>query len=160
MPITTRPSSSTWKRRLEKGTRSSANQPSSVTSVATSQKVLKLELIHPPEAIPPPLASFEMAARLQVSAPLLDLWRSLGEERVFYWRLFAARKLGLPRDYVELEKALGQDAFSLDQRSGVVVTSPFAVRQRSLRRFGVLLSARSRGEVDEMDRLVRNRFEK
>jgi hypothetical protein len=105
-----------------------------------------------------PLA--DLNARLQVSAPLLDLWRSLGEDRVFYWRLFAARKLGLPRDYVELEEALGRDAFSLNDRCGVVVTSPFTAGETRLRRFGVLISARSREEVDEMDRLVRDRFER
>jgi hypothetical protein len=79
---------------------------------------------------------------------------------VFYWRLFAARKLKLPRDYFELEEALGRDAFSHDKRSGIVVTSPFAAGEKTLRRIGVLLSAPSREEVAEMDHMLRDRFER
>jgi len=105
-----------------------------------------------------PLA--DLNARLQVSAPMLRLWQAWGGDRVFYWRLFAARKLRLPTDYMELEKALGSDAFHPGERRGIVVTSPFQVAGRRLRRFGVLLSGTSRAEVEEMDRRLRGRFEK
>jgi hypothetical protein len=105
-----------------------------------------------------PLA--DLNARLQVSAPMLNLWRALGTDRVYYWRLFAARKLRLPRDYVELEQALGDNAYSAGERRGIVVTSPFAVGGRALRRFGVLLSGSDRAEVEEMDRELRGRFER
>jgi hypothetical protein len=105
-----------------------------------------------------PLA--DLNARLQVSAPMLRLWRAWGGDRVLYWRLFAARKLRLPTDYRELEKALGSDAFDAGERRGIVVTSPFQVAGRRLRRFGVLLSGTSRVEVEEMDRRLRGRFEK
>jgi len=105
-----------------------------------------------------PLA--DLNARLQVSAPLLRLWRSWGGDRVFYWRLFAARKLRLPSDYLELEKALGSDAFDAGERRGIVVTSPFEVAGRRCRRLGVLLAGTSRAEVEEMDRRLRGRFEK
>jgi hypothetical protein len=105
-----------------------------------------------------PLA--DLNARLQVSAPLLRLWRSWGGDRVFYWRLFAARKLRLPSDYLDLETALGSDAFDAGERRGVVVTSPFQVAGRKFRRIGVLLAGTSRAEVEEMDRRLRGRFEK
>jgi hypothetical protein len=105
-----------------------------------------------------PLA--DLNARLQVSAPLLRLWRAWGEDRVFYWRLFAARKLRLPTDYFDLENALGNDAFDSGGRRGIVVTSPFQVADRKSRRLGVLLSGTSRAEVEEMDRRLRGRFEK
>jgi hypothetical protein len=105
-----------------------------------------------------PLA--DLNARLQVSAPMLRLWRSWGAERVVYWRLFAARKLRLPSDYLELETVLGGDAFDAGTRRGILVTSPFDVAGKRLRRFGVLLVGDSRGEVDEMDRRLRERFEK
>jgi hypothetical protein len=105
-----------------------------------------------------PLA--DLNARLQVSAPMLRLWRSWGGDRVFYWRLFAARKLCLPSDYLELERALGKDAFTARERRGVVITSPFQVAGRKCRRFGVLISGASRAEVEAMDRWLRGRFEK
>jgi len=105
-----------------------------------------------------PLA--DLNARLQVSAPILRLWRSWGADRVVYWRLFASRKLRLPSDYLELEKALGGDAFDAGTRRGILVTSPFDVAGKRLRRFGVLLAAESRAEVEEMDLRLRERFEK
>jgi hypothetical protein len=105
-----------------------------------------------------PLA--DLNARLQVSAPILRLWRSWGADRVVYWRLFASRKLRLPSDYLELEKALGGDAFDAGTRRGILVTSPFDVAGKRLRRFGVLLAGESRAEVEEMDRRLRERFEK
>jgi hypothetical protein len=105
-----------------------------------------------------PLA--DLNARLQVSAPMLRLWRSWGGDRVFYWRLFAARKLRLPTDYLELETALGRDAFDAGERRGVVVTSPFDVAGRRPRRIGVLLVGTSRAEVEELDRRLREQFEK
>lgn len=105
-----------------------------------------------------PLA--DLNARLQVSAPMLRLWRSWGGDRVFYWRLFAARKLRLPSDYLELETALGSDAFDAGERRGVVVTSPFQVEGKRFRRVGVLLVGTGRAGVEEMDRRLRERFEK
>jgi hypothetical protein len=105
-----------------------------------------------------PLA--DLNARLQVSAPMLRLWRSWGADRVVYWRLFAARKLRLPPDFLELEMALGGDAFDAGSRRGILVTSPSQVAGRSLRRVGVLLAGDSRAEVEEMDRRLRERFEK
>ncbi len=105
-----------------------------------------------------PLA--DLNARLQVSAPILRQWRSWGSDGVVYWRLFASRKLRLPTDYIELEAALGGDAFDATSRRGILVTSPFDVAGKRLRRFGVLLAGDSRPEVDEMDRRLRERFEK
>ena len=105
-----------------------------------------------------PLA--DLNARLQVSAPILRLWRSWDADRVVYWRLFASRKLRLPSDYLELEAALGGDAFDAESRRGILVTSPFDVAGKRLRRFGVLLAADSRSEVEEMDWRLRERFEK
>ena len=105
-----------------------------------------------------PLA--DLNARLQVSAPILRLWRSWGADRVVYWRLFAARKLRLPFDYPELETALGGDDFDAGTRRGILVTSPFQVAGRRLRRLGVLLAGDSRAEVEAMDRRLRERFEK
>jgi hypothetical protein len=105
-----------------------------------------------------PLA--DLNARLQMSAPILRLWQSWGSDRVFYWRLFSARKLRLPTDYGELERALGEDAFDSESRQGVLVTSPFEVGGSRLRRIGVLLSATSRGAVDELDQKLRGRFER
>ena len=105
-----------------------------------------------------PLA--DLNARLQVSAPILSLWRSWGADRVVYWRLFAARKLHLPSDYPELEEALGGDAFDAGTRRGVLVTSPFGVDGKKFRRFGVLLAGDTRAEVEKMDRKLRERFEK
>jgi hypothetical protein len=105
-----------------------------------------------------PLA--DLNARLQVSAPILRLWRSWGSGGVIYWRLFASRKLRLPTDYLELEAALGGDAFDAASRRGILVTSPFDVAGKRLRRFGVLLAGDSRSEVEEMDRRLRERFEK
>jgi len=105
-----------------------------------------------------PLA--DLNARLQVSAPVIRLWRSWGNDRVVYWRLFAARKLRLPPDYLELETALGKDVFDAGSRRGILVTSPFQVSGKRLRRVGVLLAGDSRAEVDEMDRRLRERFEK
>jgi len=105
-----------------------------------------------------PLA--DLNARLQVSAPVIRLWRSWGNDRVVYWRLFAARKLRLPPDYLELETALGGDAFDAGSRRGILVTSPFQVAEKRLRRVGVLLAGDSRAEVEEMDRRLRERFEK
>jgi hypothetical protein len=102
----------------------------------------------------------DLNARLQVSVPLLRLWRAWAGDRVFYWRLFAARKLRLPSDYPELEKALGSDAFDAGERRGILVTSPFQVAGRRTRRLGVLLAGFSRAEVEEMDRRLRGRFEK
>jgi hypothetical protein len=105
-----------------------------------------------------PLA--DLNARLQMSAPFLRLWHAWGGDRVFYWRLFSARKLRLPPDYGELERALGGDAFDRQSRRGVLVTSPFEIGGSHLRRIGVLLSATSREAVDELDRRLRGRFEK
>ena len=105
-----------------------------------------------------PLA--DLNARLQVSAPMLRLWRSWGADRVVYWRLFAARKLRLPPDYLELETALGGDAFDARSRRGILVTSPFRVGGKRLRRMGVLLAGDSRADVEELDRRMRERFEK
>jgi len=105
-----------------------------------------------------PLA--DLNARLQVSAPVIRLWRSWGNDRVVYWRLFAARKLRLPPDYLELETALGGDVFDAGSRRGILVTSPFQVAGKRLRRVGVLLAGDSRAEVEEMDRRLRERFEK
>jgi hypothetical protein len=105
-----------------------------------------------------PLA--DLNARLQVSAPLLRLWRAWNGDRVFYWRLFAARKLRLPSDYREFEKALGGDAFDAAERRGIVVTSPFQVGDRRSRRLGVLISGSSRAEVEEMDWRLRGCFER
>jgi hypothetical protein len=102
----------------------------------------------------------DLNARLQVSAPILRLWRSWGADRVLYWRLFATRKLRLPSDYLELETALGGDAFNATNRRGILVTSPSEVAGRRLRRVGVLLAGDSRAEVDAMDRSLRERFEK
>ncbi|MBD3870821.1 MAG: hypothetical protein IFJ97_05615 [Acidobacteria bacterium] len=102
----------------------------------------------------------DLNARLQVSAPILRLWRSWGSAGVFYWRLFASRKLRLPTDYYELESALGGDAFDAMSRRGILVTSPFDAAGKRLRRFGVLLAGDSRTEVEEMDRRLRERFEK
>ncbi len=105
-----------------------------------------------------PLA--DLNARLQVSAPILSLWRSWDADRVVYWRLFASRRLRLPSDYLELETALGGAAFDAESRRGILVTSPFEVAGKRLRRIGVLLVADSRTEVEEMDRRLRGRFEK
>ena len=105
-----------------------------------------------------PLA--DLNARLQVSASILRLWRTWDADRVVYWRLFASRKLRLPSDYLELEAALGCDSFDAESRRGILVTSPFDVAGKRLRRFGVLLAAGSRAEVEEMDRRLRERFEK
>ena len=102
----------------------------------------------------------DLNARLQVSAPILRLWRSWGPEVVVYWRLFSSRKLRLPTDYLELEAALGGEAFDVTSRRGVLVTSPFDVAGKRLRRVGVLLAGDSRAEVEEMDRRLRERFEK
>jgi hypothetical protein len=102
----------------------------------------------------------DLNARLQVSAPILRLWRSWDADRVVYWRLFAARKLRLPSDYIELETVLGGDAFVAATRRGILVTSPFDVAGKKLRRFGVLLAGGSRAEVEAMDRRLRERFEK
>lgn len=102
----------------------------------------------------------DLNARLQVSAPILRLWRSWGPEVVVYWRLFSSRKLLLPTDYLEIESALGGDAFDFTSRRGVLVTSPFDVAGKRLRRVGVLLAGDSRAEVEEMDRRLRERFEK
>jgi hypothetical protein len=102
----------------------------------------------------------DLNARLQVSAPILRLWQSWGADRVVYWRLFATRKLRLPPDSLEFEKVLGQDAFNSTSRRGVLVTSPFQVAGRRLRRVGVLLAGESRAEVEAMDRNLRERFEK
>jgi hypothetical protein len=74
--------------------------------------------------------------------------------------MFSSRKLRLPSRYPELERALGADAFDPERRRGVLVTSPFEVDGRRLRRIGVLLAGTSRAEVDEMDRRLRERFEK
>ena len=102
----------------------------------------------------------DLNARLQVSAPILRLWRSWGSDMVVYWRLFASRKLRLPSDYLELEAALGGDAFDVASRRGILVTSPFDVAGKRLRRFGVLLAGESRADVETMDRRLRERFEK
>lgn len=102
----------------------------------------------------------DLNARLQVSAPMLRLWRSWDADRVVYWRLFASRKLRLPSDYLDLETALGGDAFDAVNRRGILITSPFDVAGKKLRRFGVLLAADSRAEVEAMDRRLRERFEK
>jgi hypothetical protein len=102
----------------------------------------------------------DLNARLQVSAPILRLWRSWGADRVVYWRLFATRKLRLPPDYLELEALLGDDAFEATKRRGILVTSPFQIAGQRLRRVGVLLAGDSRVEVDAMDRSLRKRFEK
>jgi hypothetical protein len=102
----------------------------------------------------------DLNARLQVSAPILRLWRSWGADRVVYWRLFATRKLRLPSDYLELETALGDDAFDATNRRGILVTSPFQIAGQRLRRVGVLLAGESRAEVEAMDRRLRERFEK
>ena len=77
-----------------------------------------------------------------------------------YWRLAAARKLNLPTDYLELETALGEDAFDAASRRGALITSPFQVAGKRLRRVGVLLVGDSRAEVDQVDRRFRERFEK
>jgi hypothetical protein len=105
-----------------------------------------------------PLA--DLNARLQVSAPVIRLWRSWGGDRVLYWRLFAARKLRLPSEYRRLEAALGSDAFDPRSRVGVLVTSPFHVGDRKLRRIGVLLAGTTRAEVEELDRRLRERFDR
>jgi len=105
-----------------------------------------------------PLA--DLNARLQVSAPILRLWRSWGADRVVYWRLFSTRKLRLPSDYLELDTALGGDAFDATNRRGNLVTSPFQIAGQRLRRVGVLLAGESRAEVEAMDRSLRERFEK
>ncbi len=102
----------------------------------------------------------DLNARLQVSAPILRLWRSWGADRVVYWRLFAARKLNLPTNYLELETALGGDAFDAANRRGALVTSPFQVAGKRLRRVGVLLVGDSRAEIDEVDLRFRERFER
>jgi hypothetical protein len=102
----------------------------------------------------------DLNARLQVSAPILHLWRSWSGDRVFYWRLFASRKLRLPSDYSELEAALGRDAFDGGERRGVMITSPFRVAGKRARRVGVLLVGNSRAEVEDMDRKLRGAFEK
>jgi hypothetical protein len=105
-----------------------------------------------------PLA--DLNARLQMSAPFLRLWNSWDRDRVFYWRLFSARKLRLPTDYGELEEVLGENAFDAETRTGILVTSPFHGAGRRLRRIGVLLSANSRPEVERLDRRLRERFER
>jgi hypothetical protein len=105
-----------------------------------------------------PLA--DLNARLQMSAQILRLWHSWARDRVFYWRLFSSRKLRLPTDYGELERALGADAFDRRSRCGVLITSPFEIGGSRLRRIGVLLSATNRSAVDELDRRLRGRFER
>jgi len=105
-----------------------------------------------------PLA--DLNARLQVSAPVIRLWRSWGGDRVLYWRLFAAQKLRLPPDYRRLETVLGSDAFDPRRRVGVLVTSPFHVGERRLRRIGVLLAGTTRAEVEGLDRRLREQFER
>jgi hypothetical protein len=105
-----------------------------------------------------PLA--DLNARLQVSAPMLRLWRSWSCDRVFYWRLFAARKLLLPRDFSDLEAALGDDGFDRVDRRGILITSAFQVAGKKLRRMGVLLVGDNRVQVEEMDRNLRGRFER
>ena len=75
-----------------------------------------------------PLA--DLNARLQVSAPILRLWRSWDAHRVVYWRLFASRKLRLPTDYLDLETALGGDAFDAVSRRGSSSPHPSTLRER------------------------------
>jgi hypothetical protein len=105
-----------------------------------------------------PLA--DLNARLQMSAPFLCLWDSWGRDRVLYWRLFSSRKLRVPSSYGEFEAALGRDAFDPETRRGVLVTSPFQVGGKRLRRIGVLLSANSRPEVERLDRRLRAQFDR
>lgn len=102
----------------------------------------------------------DLNARLQVSAPILRLWRAWGGDRVIYWRLFAARKLRLPTGYGRLETALGSKAFDPASRRGVLVTSPLMVSGERLRRIGVLIAGTSRLEVEELDGKLREQFER
>ena len=104
----------------------------------------------------------DLNARLHVSTQALRMWRAWGGDRVVYWRFFAARKLGLPAGYQELEEALGADAFDPETRRGVLLTSPLCLGESGRRpgRFGMLMAGADREEVEGMERRLRDRFER
>jgi hypothetical protein len=105
-------------------------------------------------------AVVDINARLSFSISAQRLWRSWGGGNVIYWRLFSARKLRLPQSYPELAEALGERAFDPSTRRGVLLTSPLYSDGRKRLRFGVLLAAETRAEVEQLDRWLRGTFEK
>lgn len=104
----------------------------------------------------------DLNARREMSAGPSTLWRRLGGRGAAYWRFFTRRKLRLPDSYVELEHALGNDAYDAAHGSGVLVTAPLWVgsERRAVAKAAMLLLGNDRDEVFALDHRIRERFEK
>jgi hypothetical protein len=102
----------------------------------------------------------DVNARLFVAAAAERLWRSLGRDRVVFWRLFSRKKLRLPETFEGIETALGERAFDHATRCGVLMTSALEFEGRPLKRIGVVLAGVDRRSVDALDRWFRGRFER
>jgi len=104
----------------------------------------------------------DLNARREMSAGPSTLWRRLGGRGAAYWRFFTRRKLRLPDRYVELEHALGKDAYDPARGTGVLVTAPLWVgsERRAVAKAAMLLLGNDRDEVFALDYRIRKRFEK
>ena len=104
----------------------------------------------------------DLNARREMSAGASTLWRRLGGRGAAYWRFFTRRKLRLPDNYVELENALGNDAYDADRGIGTLVTAPLWLgsERRAVAKVAMLLLGRNRNEVFALDRRIRELLEK
>lgn len=106
-----------------------------------------------------PLA--DLNARREMSAGASALWRRLGGRDTAYWRFYTRRKIRLPENYVDLEHALGDDAYDPSRRRGVLVTAPLWLGQERRRpaKAALLFLAADPDEALALDRRFRERFE-
>lgn len=103
----------------------------------------------------------DLNARREMSSGASALWRRLGGRGAAYWRFYTRRKIRLPENYRDLERALGDDAYDPDRRRGVLVTAPLWLGQTRRRpaKAALLFLAADRDEVLALDRRFRERFE-
>ncbi len=66
----------------------------------------------------------DVNARRQISEVGQSLWRMWGAKGVATWRFYTVKKLALPAREEEFADALGESAFDLRTRRGVLLTSP------------------------------------
>jgi len=103
----------------------------------------------------------DLNARREMSSGPSALWRRLGGRGTAYWRFYTRRKIRLPDNYKDLERALGDDAYDPARRRGVLMTAPLWLGRTRRRpaKAALLFLAADRDEALALDRRFRERFE-